>query len=141
MYPFGYGLSYTDFVITSVKADADRISQSNVQITATIRNTGSTSGAETVQIYVKAEREGTPNAQLKALKKVQLAPQEEKTVTLSLSPEAFGLFDEAGIRRIYAGEYSVYVGTSQPDSRSCLLTGREPVKLSFKAEEELVLGR
>lgn len=141
LYPFGYGLSYTDFVITSVKADADRISQSNVQITATIRNTGSTSGAETVQIYVKAEREGTPNAQLKALKKVQLAPQEEKTVTLSLSPEAFGLFDEAGIRRIYAGEYSVYVGTSQPDSRSCLLTGREPVKLSFKAEEELVLGR
>lgn len=110
-------------------------------MTAKVRNIGSMAGGETVQIYVKAERGGTPNAQLKALTKVQLQPEEEQEVSLHLPVEAFGLFDEAGIRRVAAGAYSVYVGTSQPDSRSRQLTGQEPTRLALAAERELNLGR
>lgn len=134
LYPFGFGLSYTDFAVDRVAADTDRITEAGVKITATIRNCGKMAGSETLQVYVKAEREGTPNAQLKALKKVRLAPQEEQEVTLHLPREAFGLCDEDGIRRIHAGRYSVYVGTSQPDTRSRALTGKEPVKLTMIAE-------
>ncbi len=141
LYPFGYGLSYTDFEVSDVEMDTDRVTEAGVQIKAKIRNIGQMAGGETVQVYVKVEREGTPNAQLKGFKKVQLNPQEEQEVTFHLPVDAFGLFDEEGIKRVYEGQFSVYVGTSQPDSRSRKLLGKEPVKLSLTAERELVLGR
>ena len=50
------------------------MTEAGVQITAKIRNTGQMAGGETVQVYVKAEREGTPNPQLKGFKKVHLQP-------------------------------------------------------------------
>jgi beta-glucosidase len=140
LYPFGYGLSYTDFTLSNVKASADRVTEAGIEITATIRNNGRMAGGETVQVYVKAEREGTPNPQLKALTKVQLAPQEEREVTLHLPLDAFGLYDEEAVKRVYAGDFSVYVGTSQPDSRSRKLTGKESVKLTVKADSEIVLS-
>jgi len=140
LYPFGYGLSYSDFTISNVKVNTDRVTEAGVEVTATIRNNGPMAGGETVQVYVKVEREGTPNAQLKGLKKIQLAPQEEQTVTIHLPADAFGLYDEEAVRRVYAGQFSVYVGTSQPDSRSVKLTGKEPVKLTLTAEQELVLS-
>lgn len=139
LYPFGYGLSYTDFAVSDVKVNTDRVTEAGVEVTATIRNNGSMAGGETVQVYVKVEQENTPNAQLKGLKKVQLAPQEEQQVTIHLPVDAFGLYDEEAVRRVYAGEFSVYVGTSQPDSRSVALLGKEPTKLTLTAEKELIL--
>lgn len=140
LYPFGFGLSYSDFVISNVEANTDLVTDAGIEVTATIRNNGPMAGGETVQVYVKAEREDTPNAQLKGLKKVQLAPQEEQQVTLHLPVDAFGLFDEEAIKRVYAGQFSIYVGTSQPDSRSRALTGKEPVKLTLTAKQEIVLS-
>lgn len=134
LYPFGFGLSYTDFAVDRVQASTDRITEAGVEIRATLRNCGKMAGSETLQVYVKADREGTPNAQLKALKKVRLAPQEEREVILHLPQEAFGLCDEEGVRRILSGRYFVYVGTSQPDARSRALTGKQPVQLTLTAE-------
>jgi beta-glucosidase len=134
LYPFGFGLSYTDFTITNVKASTDQITDAGIQISATVKNNGKRMGAETLQVYVKAEREGTPNPQLKALRKVHLQPQEEMELSLHLPVEAFGLYDEDGVRRIYEGSYTIYLGTSQPDSRSIALTGKQPLKLSVVAE-------
>ena len=70
LYPFGYGLSYTDFELDNIKADTEIITEKGVNITLDIKNIGDMSGRETVQVYVKANRENTPNAQLKAFKKV-----------------------------------------------------------------------
>jgi beta-glucosidase len=134
LYPFGFGLSYTDFTITNVKANMDQITEAGIQVTATVKNNGELMGAETLQVYVKAEREGTPNPQLKGLKKVYLQPQEEIELSLHLPVEVFGLYDEDGIRRIKEGNYSIYLGTSQPDSRSIALTGKQPLKLAVTAE-------
>lgn len=67
LYPFGYGLSYTTFRQGETGTDTDRIVPGGKVVVKTrIQNTGKMAGGQTVQVYVKALREGTPNAQLKA---------------------------------------------------------------------------
>ena len=134
LYPFGYGLSYTSFALRDVKASADKIGKDGVDVTAVLKNTGDRKGAQTVQVYVKIEREGTPNAQLKGLKKIELLPGEEKEVLIHLPAEAFGLFDEEGQRRIEQGSALVYVGGQAPDARSEKLTGQKVAKLALTIE-------
>ena len=61
LYPFGYGLSYTSFELTDVCLDTDTIAAGgSVAVTASLKNTGDMAGNETVQVYVKALRPGTP---------------------------------------------------------------------------------
>lgn len=139
LYPFGYGLSYTRFAIGSVKLDSEKVGAEGITVTANIRNNGEMAGAEVVQVYVKAEREGTPHAQLKAFRKVRLAPGEEQEVKLHLPLDAFALCDEEGKRVLGAGDYTIYVGASQPDERSHTLTGNRPTALRVTAATEQVL--
>ena len=129
LYPFGYGLSYTKFEITDVNASTDKITDDGIDITCKIKNAGEYFSRETIQVYVKAERKGTPNAQLKGLKKVALNPGEEKEVTLHLDKKAFALCNEDGVSVVENGEYSIYVGQSQPDVRSCKLLDKSPTCL------------
>jgi len=137
LYPFGYGLSYTDFSVDRVEIDRDRVTEAGVRISATVRNTGGMAGGEVLQVYVAAEREGAPNPQLKAFRKVHLEPNQEREFTLHLPVEAFGLYDEAGKRMLYQGSYTIYVGTSQPDSRSRSLTGKSPAAFHLTSERDL----
>lgn len=134
LYPFGYGLSYTAFAFKDVKASAQTVGKDGVDVTVTLENTGDRKGAQTVQVYVKIEREGTPNAQLKGLKKIELLPGEEKEVLIHLPAEAFGLFDEEGQLRIEKGSALVYVGGQAPDARSEKLTGQKVAKLALTIE-------
>ncbi len=140
LYPFGYGLSYTDFEFSKLNLSKETITQEGIDITVTVKNTGAYGGRETVQIYVKAEAEATPNAQLKAFTKVALEPGEEKQVKLHLPIEAFSLYDEQGIRRVTAGSYLVHAGGSQPDARSATLTGRKPLQCRVTADTNLIIG-
>lgn len=137
LYPFGYGLSYTRYEYTDVKADADRVGKEGVTVTATVRNTGSRTGIETVQVYVKVLKDNTPNAQLKGIKKVELAPGEAKTVQVHLPAEAFGLFDTEGCLRIAKGDVHVYVGGQAPDARSEKLMGQKVTGIALKIDEDL----
>ncbi len=137
LYPFGYGLSYTDIVLDGAKLDTDRITSQGIQVTAMLSNNGRRAGGETLQLYVKAERAGTPNAQLKALRKIHLEPGETKEVNLHLPASAFSLCDEEGVRKIQKGTYTVYAGTSQPDQRSRKLTGKQSQAFSLTADNEL----
>lgn len=137
LYPFGYGLSYSSYEFSDVKSSSDTVGKEGIDITTAVRNTGSMAGAETVQVYVKVCRKDTPNAQLKGLCKVELAPAEEKTVKLHLPAEAFGLFDEEGKLRIRKGEVLVYVGGQAPDQRSEHLLGRKMQRLSLQIAEDM----
>ena len=130
LYPFGYGLSYTRFELGEAKALQENIEAGGcVQLDVSIQNTGAMAGGQTVQVYVKALREGTPNPQLKGLKKVFLKPGEETRVTIVLPDTAFALYDEEGRRMLEAGEYAVFVGMQQPDGRSEALTGQKPRRI------------
>ncbi|MNC38131.1 Thermostable beta-glucosidase B [compost metagenome] len=136
LYPFGYGLSYTDFHMDEVKADTAAITEAGIQVSMKLRNIGSMPGGEVVQLYVKAERADTPNPQLKAFRKVRLQPGEEQEITLQLPLEAFSLCDEAGVRQVLKGRYTVYAGTSQPDDRSRVLTGKTPASFVLTAGDD-----
>lgn len=136
LYPFGYGLSYTSFEQGETALDADMImAGGSVTVTASVKNTGAVAGGQTVQVYVKALREGVPNAQLKGLKKVYLQPGEEAQVSITLKDEAFALYNEAADFMLEEGEYAVYVGMQQPDERSAALTGQRPVCLKVSCPQ------
>ena len=131
LYPFGYGLSYTSFAQKETALDTRTIEEGGtVTVTATVQNAGAMAGGQTLQVYVKALRENTPNAQLKGLQKVYLQPGEEKTVRIALPETAFGLYNEEGECMLEAGDYAVYAGMQQPDERSAVLTGQRPVCLT-----------
>ena len=133
LYPFGFGLSYTDFEITQAGLSSETIEAGGqIAVRASIKNVGSCEGAETVQVYVHACVEGAPHYQLKSLKKVVLKPGEEREVELIVKDGDFGLYNKEGVKILNACEYEVFVGTSQPDARSIKLTGREPLKYVVK---------
>ncbi len=138
LYPFGYGLSYTSFAYTGVRAlcgeqaageSGPVVPEEGIRLETRVKNTGAMAGAETVQVYVKICREGTPNAQLKGIRKVFLSPGEEKTVSIPLPREAFGLYDAEGRLQVLPGVAWVYVGGHAPDVRSEELTGQKVTQL------------
>ena len=139
LYPFGYGLSYTAYDYQMTSDEHQSLTKEGVTLRVRVKNTGDYAGRETVQVYVKAHRQGTPNAQLKYFTKVALKPQEEKEVEIKLPLTAFGLYDEEARFVVGSGEYSVYVGGSQPDERSIELTGSKPVSVTVTADQETVL--
>lgn len=136
LYPFGFGLSYTDIVSENAKLSEEN---GTYKVTATLKNTGDMDGAQTLQVYVKACREDAPNWQLKALKKVSLPAGAGEDVTLTLTEADFGLYNEEGVKVRNAGDYEVYVGTSQPDTRSIALTGHTPDKFTVHFDAEQVI--
>ena len=93
LYSFGYGLSYTTYAYSDmeVQADGDKLI-----VTVKVKNTGDRTGTETVQCYIhrhKATRV-RPVKELKGFAKVTLAPGEEKTVSVELTRELLGYFNE-----------------------------------------------
>lgn len=129
LYPFGYGLSYTSFSYSNVQTDTGRLGENGITVSAVVKNTGTVAGGETVQAYVKIHRDGAPNAQLKGIQKLHLAPGEEAAVSIRLPKEAFGLYDAEGRLQYYPGEAEIFLGGQAPDSRSRELTGQEVLPL------------
>ena len=128
LYPFGYGLSYTDICCTDAKVEK---TSDVVNVKAVMENKGRMNGAETLQVYVKVCQKEAPNWQLKALKKVTLKPGQKEEIEVILKDKDFGLYNEQGVKVLQAGDYEVYVGTSQPDARSVALTGKKPAMLTI----------
>ena len=126
-FPFGYGLSYTDFEYSNVDASANA---DGAVVNATVKNTGKMAGGETMQVYVKVCKDGAPNYQLKGIQKLFLAPGESKDVSIRLPKEALGVFDENGELKI-GGKTVIYVGGQAPDARSEKLTGKKVSAFEF----------
>ena len=139
LYPFGYGLSYTEFEYKDVSVSSDIIGEDGIILKAVVTNIGSREGTETVQAYVKADREGTPNAQLKGIRKVTLKPGESREVSIKLPLSAFALYDEQAVNKVGAGKYLVYIGGTQPDVRSEKLMGKKVSMIGVNAEKEMVV--
>lgn len=136
LYPFGYGLSYTDICCTDAKVEK---TSDVVNVKAVMENKGRMNGAETLQVYVKVCQKEAPNWQLKALKKVTLKPGQKEEIEVILKDKDFGLYNEQGVKVLQAGDYEVYVGTSQPDARSVALTGKKPAMFTihFDTQKEI----
>ena len=139
LYPFGYGLSYTDFEYSNITCNNEVITKDGIDVSLTLKNVGKYAGRETVQVYVKANYDNSPNAQLKTFTKIAMNPGEEKSVQLHLPIEAFALFDDNGKQKVNNTSYTIYVGGSQPDDKSIRLKGKKPLEISAKAKNIIVL--
>ncbi|WP_421876632.1 beta-glucosidase family protein [Marinoscillum sp.] len=116
-YPFGFGLSYTDFEVSAVKAKLDK--QGNIAVYCNVKNTGSVAGKEVVQVYVSAPngKLEKPEIELRAFAKSNLlAPGEEQNLSFTIDPATYASFDsEVSKWVLEPGQYDIAVGTSSKD--------------------------
>ncbi len=120
-FPFGYGLSYTEFEYSDIKLSADKIKDTDtLTVSFKLKNTGAVDGAEIAQIYI-SDNESTifrPEKELRAFKKVFLKAGEEKEVSLELSKRAFAFFNvNINDWCVETGEFDILVAASSRDIR------------------------
>lgn len=129
-FPFGYGLTYGKVSVTSATAEA---AEGGVTVKAKVTNAGDFETEDVVQVYIKNEtsKEAVRNAELAGFTRVRLLPGETREVELKVADRAFTVVKEDGSRVLEGGDYSIYVGCTQPDARSMELTGIVPVKVSY----------
>ncbi len=96
LYPFGYGLSYTEFKYSHLQVPKEVFTGKGMDVSVKVKNMGSVEGATVVQLYLKDMYASVtrPLKSLKAFKKVTLVPGEEKTIVMRLSPKDLSLYDE-----------------------------------------------
>lgn len=130
-YPFGFGLSYTDFEFSkpTVKAVGDR-----VEMTVTVKNVGKTAGKQVAQVYVVAPKGAyeKPAKELKAFAKTrELKPGESQTLKMTVEKRLLASFDEAGNQwKADAGTYTFLFGDNVES-----IKGKATLKLGELAEK------
>ncbi len=130
-YPFGYGLTYGNVRVTAASAEE---TDHGLVITAEAENFGTAAVKDVVQVYVKNlhSRFAVRNYSLAGFLKTELQPGEKKTVKIPVSEAAFLVVDEEGQRIKDGDEFELFVGCSQPDKRSCELTGNPVIFIKIK---------
>ena len=117
-YPFGYGLSYTTF---GYGKPSVKVSGSNVEVTVSVKNTGSVEGKEIVQVYVSAPKSAleVPSKELKSFAKTRsLKPGESQTLKMVIPVRDLASYDEQNSRWLApAGEYTFSVAANIADVR------------------------
>ena len=127
LYPFGYGLSYTDFRYANLRLSAARVTRADtLRVLVDVTNTGTRDGQEVVQLYVRdlVASLTRPVKELKAFQRVRIPAGETKVVELELPVSSLG-FHDAKLRYVVEpGEFRLWVGG---DSQSGLESGFEVV--------------
>jgi beta-glucosidase len=116
LFPFGYGLSYTTFAYRNLKVPATARAGGEVKISVEVENTGTVSGEEVVQLYLKpvaAGRSG-PIHSLEGFQRITLRPEERKTVQFTLASRQFAHFMADGRRVVEPSVFEISLGGKQP---------------------------
>lgn len=114
LYSFGYGLSYTSFEYSNLKIQ--ELANGNVTVSADVKNTGTRAGDEVVQLYITDMYASvkTRVMELKDFNRINLKPNETKTVSFELTPYQLSLLDDHMDRAVEAGEFKIMVGGTSP---------------------------
>ncbi|HEX4009751.1 MAG TPA: beta-glucosidase BglX [Solirubrobacteraceae bacterium] len=120
LYPFGYGLSYTTFSISSPHLSSATVGPNGqMTVTATVSDTGSMAGADVAQLYLHESDTSIlqPVEKLEGFQRVQLNPGQSKTVTFKVGRQNLGFYNEQGQFTVEPGQFNLWVSdTSQPTS-------------------------
>ncbi len=118
LYPFGYGLSYTNFAIENVRLEEESIStDGSTRVLAEVTNTGDREGSEVVQMYIRdcISSVTRPVKELKGFKKVRLKPGETTTVAIDIAKDALAFHDINMEYVAEPGDFEIMVGSSSRD--------------------------
>ncbi|GJM64397.1 beta-glucosidase BglX [Persicobacter diffluens] len=125
LYPFGYGLSYTDFEYGSIKVDQPQMSwEQDLQVVVTVKNSGSRAGVETVQLYIRRKycEVTQPLLLLKDFQQVKLEAGEQREVKFNLSADKLSFIDQKHQTKWADGAYEVYVGPNAAELQKAAFT-------------------
>ena len=119
LFPFGFGLSYTNFEYTDISVDKKEMNDNDtLKVSVRVKNTGKFAGKEVVELYVRDVEFSIikPYKELKGFEKIYLEPGEEKTVTFELNKRAFAYYDEE-MKDWYveSGDFEILIGSSSKD--------------------------
>jgi beta-glucosidase len=115
LFPFGFGLSYTTFRYDGLAVQAPSSgSHDDVQVTVNVTNTGDREGDEVAQLYVRQEVSSveTPERALKGFSRIQLKPQQTRTVVFRIPREQLAIWNADAKWAVEPGDYTVWVGGS-----------------------------
>jgi len=137
LYPFGFGLSYTNFTFTGLhlsKANIKKNESINAELTVT--NTGKVASDNVVELYVTHLSGGENVAlySLKGFKRITLAPGASQKVKFTITPDMMKLVNEAGESVLNSGKIKVSIGESLPSERSVELGAGKPVEAIFNIQ-------
>ena len=137
MYPFGFGLSYTNFTYSNIKAEKTTISKNEtIIIQFLVKNTGQFKSDEIVQMYISDMEASVrvPNSQLIFTKRITLEPSASMNLEFELAPNDFEIVLEDGSRTIEPGTFKLYIGGSSPMKRSFELGAPKMSELEITVE-------
>jgi beta-glucosidase len=118
LYAFGYGLSYTTFVIENLRLAKKKIGRdSATRVLVDVTNTGRREGTEVVQMYIRdlVSSVTRPLKELKGFRKISLQPGETKTVAIDITPESLAFYDIGMKYVVEPGDFEIMVGNSSRD--------------------------
>ena len=128
-YPFGYGLSYTDFEYGNLELSSETFSpEQEIRISFDVKNTGNVEGVAVPQLYLRDRFASRirPERELAGFTRVELMPGESKTVEFTVQPSQMAFPDEDGIWHVEEGDFDVLIGSSSSDT---------PLEGSFRVTE------
>ena len=122
LFPFGYGLSYTTFQISNIRADKKEMTDDGqLTVSVDVKNTGTVAGAEVLQLYISDVKSSLPRPvkELKGFKKVSLAPGESQTVSFTIDRSALSFYDDqTGEWVAEPGEFVAMVNSSSASTKN-----------------------
>lgn len=127
LFPFGYGLSYTEFELGAPRLEKDSISaDESTRVVVDVTNKGNHRGDEVVQLYIRDRISSAtrPIKELKGFQRITLQPGEQQTVALDITPDSLAFFDIDMRYRVEPGEFEIMVGNSSrnEDLQTVVLT-------------------
>ena len=135
-FPFGHGLSYTEFRYSNLRINVDEAA-GQIKVSVDVENVGRYEGDEVVQLYIRDEYSSIarPLMMLRGFRRISLKPGERKTVEFTLTLDDLAMYDDRLRRVVEPGTYQVLVGSSSADIR---LMGRFTISREVRGEASIV---
>lgn len=126
LYPFGYGLSYTQFEYNKLKLSKEKINITGTcKVSVKVKNVGDVAGEEVVQLYIKDVESSVkrPLKTLRGIKRISLNPGKSTTVSFEITPEDLSFFDTQQHKKIVEpGDFEIGIGTASNNFETVKLT-------------------